>query len=373
MPDRNAAAHRVLGVAKALRDGGHEVVFCGISKNPDCSRVLADTLADCHGFESYAIPYPRGTRQWISYITSNPFMDWVNAHRPDMIIAYNYPAVALGRLLSACRSRGILLIGDVTEWYAPEGGWLHKAVKWADTEYRMRRLHSRLDGIIAISGYLARYYRDCNTVTIPPTVDLSDAKWCPEAETEPDATLRFVYAGTPWGGGAKDMLNRAVRLVGGLKRDKHLKILGITRRQYLDQGNPEPPGFVEFMGRVPHAEALRHVRNADFQIFIREINRVTTAGFPTKFVESMACGTPVVTNRSSDLDRYLLEGVNGYWADEKDVTGLLETLDTLTADRRRVMKAACREMDAFDYRKYIAPLLEMIDRALKSSKIIYES
>ena len=32
LPDKNAAAHRVLGIAKALREGGNEVYFTGISK-----------------------------------------------------------------------------------------------------------------------------------------------------------------------------------------------------------------------------------------------------------------------------------------------------------------------------------------------------
>jgi glycosyltransferase involved in cell wall biosynthesis len=37
------------------------------------------------------------------------------------------------------------------------------------------------------------------------------------------------------------------------------------------------------------------------------------AGFPTKFVEAITCGIPVVTNNTSDLQFYLKEGVNGYF------------------------------------------------------------
>lgn len=37
------------------------------------------------------------------------------------------------------------------------------------------------------------------------------------------------------------------------------------------------------------------------------------AGFPTKFVESITAGTPVLTNQTSDLADYLVEGEIGFW------------------------------------------------------------
>ncbi len=36
------------------------------------------------------------------------------------------------------------------------------------------------------------------------------------------------------------------------------------------------------------------------------------AGFPTKFVESLGAGCPVITNYTSDLDLYLKNGFNGF-------------------------------------------------------------
>ena len=39
------------------------------------------------------------------------------------------------------------------------------------------------------------------------------------------------------------------------------------------------------------------------------------AGFPTKVVESMSLGVPVITTNTSDLAKYVIDGVNGYIVD----------------------------------------------------------
>jgi glycosyltransferase involved in cell wall biosynthesis len=73
--------------------------------------------------------------------------------------------------------------------------------------------------------------------------------------------------------------------------------------------------FAKILGCKPNTEALKIVKRSDFSIFLRDNNLVCTAGFPTKFSESIACGTPVLTNLSSDLGKYLIEGKNGYIMD----------------------------------------------------------
>ena len=47
-------------------------------------------------------------------------------------------------------------------------------------------------------------------------------------------------------------------------------------------------------------------------MFLRDDNRVTKAGFPTKFVESISAGVPVITNKTSDLEYHLKNGENGF-------------------------------------------------------------
>jgi glycosyltransferase involved in cell wall biosynthesis len=60
-----------------------------------------------------------------------------------------------------------------------------------------------------------------------------------------------------------------------------------------------------FHGRLHHEEALKILQGSDYCIFYRENTRLNRAGFPTKFVESISCGVPVITTRTSDLAQYI--------------------------------------------------------------------
>ena len=102
-------------------------------------------------------------------------------------------------------------------------------------------------------------------------------------------------------------------------RNLSLDIAGITRENY-EKYFPVHHEILEkligedrlrFHGRLEHKAALELLKTADFSIFYREDNRMTRAGFPTKFVESISCGVPVITTETSDLKKYLRDGRNG--------------------------------------------------------------
>ena len=100
--------------------------------------------------------------------------------------------------------------------------------------------------------------------------------------------------------------------------DVVLNIYGVTKSEYL-QYFPEHEDRLDlvgdkirFMGMVSRSDVVFAIQNADFTVFIREVNRVTEAGFPTKFSESIAYGTPVLTNAMSNIHDYLIEGKTGF-------------------------------------------------------------
>ena len=84
---------------------------------------------------------------------------------------------------------------------------------------------------------------------------------------------------------------------------------------------------------------------------------VTTAGFPTKFSESLACGTPVLTNDSSDIVKYLKEGYNGFLIDTSSFEATCTTLyNALSVDKEKIlkMKMNCLENKSFDYHSFVS-------------------
>jgi len=95
---------------------------------------------------------------------------------------------------------------------------------------------------------------------------------------------------------------------------------------------------------MSHKVTIDYIKQANFSIIIRDTNRVTLAGFPTKFVESIACGTPVITNENSDIGDYIKN--NGVIVNESN---LYEELLRIFENEYNYNI----EKDLFDYRKYI--------------------
>lgn len=118
LPDKNAAAQRVMTNAKLLREIGHEVLFIGISKVMENASTLVD------GFVSHTIPYPTNTKQWIHQIFTFIDAKVIIDAKPDYVILYNFPAIASLRILKACHKNGIKVVHDLTEWESKKDGLL---------------------------------------------------------------------------------------------------------------------------------------------------------------------------------------------------------------------------------------------------------
>lgn len=350
LPDKNAAAQRVMANAKLLREMGFEVSFIGISK------AIEQAPASVEGFVSSPIAYPTNTRQWIHQICTFIDPKVILNKKPDYVILYNFPAIASLKILRACHKygNGIKVIHDLTEWESSRGWSPANIMRKIDINLRMRYCTKKMDGIIAISRYLYDYYkRYTNTIQVPPTVDLSAEKWNRNRELSVGDTIKLVYAGNA-GFGVKDRLDLIIKSV--VKFPKmQLDVIGMTKLQYVTgYGNlPIECNNIFFHGRIPHTDAVKAVQNADFQFLIRDSNLKNNAGFPTKFVESLACCTPVIATLTSNIGDYLKDGVNGYIIDDKSsLDDVLYRISLLTKDDIIKLKVNCKNCDLFDFRKY---------------------
>jgi len=372
LPDKNAAAQRVFANAKLLRDAGCQVTFVGVDKTLRKGISFEETQFIYEGFTCYSVRYPSSSTEWFRYISSVSYLKHIETTAfPDMIIAYNYPAPALYKLKRWCKKHNVKLVSDCTEWYAPRGKGLYRMAKWLDTYVRMKFLHPRLDGMIAVSQYLYQYYnkRMDHVYMLPPLVDKEQEKWSFNSrEIRNNNVRQLIYAGSPEGG--KDRIDIMIKALSAIRKhcslDIRLLVIGISREQYVtmyDATFPMEDSFVEFKGRIPHEEAIRYVHDADFQIFIRENNLTNRAGFPSKFVESMSCGTPVITNRMNNLDAYLKNGVNGFFVDYDNIESLTNTLSApLNISRKEIeqLRSNCEKLYFFNYRVYVDSLGEFL-------------
>ena len=348
LPDKNAAAHRVLNNAKILRELGYNVVFCGVDREISASAQSAEIIS---GFESYPVPYPKSRKQWLKQMLNIGQYSYLINKFSDIriVICYNLHAAPLAKLIRLCRRNNIKIVADCTEWYENKFSFNPvKLIKCIDTFLCMHVFQKKCDGMIAISNYLAEYYKKSvkSIMVLPPLVDLSDEKFAFQTPKTENDIPTFVYSGSP--SASKESLGDVVKCFDNITDlDYRLIIVGVTAEQFSAMYGFSPKSNkIEFRGRVPHKEALNAVRQSDYAIIIRPRTRVTMAGFPTKFAEAISVGTAVIANDTSDLSLYLKDGKNGYLADEKNLERSLR--DVLTAPiSRNVSK------EQFNYKNYI--------------------
>lgn len=351
LPDKNAAAQRVISIAKALRELGFCTQFYGITQSNDKEGVV-------DGLQYEAYPHPKGTIAWFKYALGLGIIHYIKKKAPDYVFLYNYPAVAQERVISFCRRHGIMTVGDITEWYRSTS-----FPKRIDTWYRMRFSNRHLDGIIAISRYLAEYYKGQRIVQLPPLVDKQEVKWQIKPIPRHDDRIHLVYIGT---GSIKDRLDKIINGICKAGSERYqLDVIGINADQFstiYKQSLDLSSMNAVFHGRLPHQEALNYLVNADFQVFFRDFIRVNNAGFPTKFVESMSAGIPVITNRISNIDDYVKNGVNSFMIEhpeDEEICEVLRIVSVLSREEIESIKNNCLR-EEFDYRKYCGVIKEFM-------------
>jgi glycosyltransferase involved in cell wall biosynthesis len=366
LPDKNAAAQRVMANGKLFNKVGYDVSYIDVDTDGGESEKFLENTFEGFRYLVKSQKYPQTKNEWFSYITNIKFI--INAVennlslKPDIIVVYNYPAITLLKLTKYCKKNNIKIIADITEWYFPEGNIFFKAIKGLDSYFRMHYLHKKLDGVIVISKYLEDFYKEINLIRLPPLVDKKSLKWdC--LNTTDSNFCKLIYVGS-LSHGKKDRLDF---IISSLKRIKDrvglfkFIIIGVTKTDYVKffgaQSLPENiDEYVAFLGEKPHKEVIKHIKNSDYSIFLRSNNLLNTAGFPTKFVESLACGTPVLTNDSSDISEYLLKREIGYFlsiSNSKELDLSLSKALSKSKDHILEMKKKSSEYNKFHYENYI--------------------
>lgn len=373
LPNYDAAAARVLNVAKALRECGHQVTFIswgGRYRKEDLANegfyyvdgfryIITSELNTNGSFVSKL--YNRFTR---GRKTKRLLNNW--GEIIDAIITYNGSLTLW--LLKFCRVRNIKLINDITEWYSYAE---LRPSEWIPYACNMFCIQKRVKNKIVISSYLNRFYNNNHNVVVPATCDSSESKWHKILIVSNDFIREFdgitlVYAGNP---ARKDLVHFVVNAVHRLAEEGEsirFFIIGTTRENYISHYASELHTKqlnqnIIFIGRVPQELIPSFYRCSDFMVLLRAQTRKSNAGFPTKFSESFTSGTPVIANLTSDLDRYLEDGKTGFVVGEPSENAIYQTLreKVLPLSRMDIATLKHNVIDVakqLDYRAYIAQL-----------------
>jgi hypothetical protein len=385
LPDKNAAAHRVLTNAKLLKEIGFSVVLIGISKG----QTEAVRRESCRGFPAFHLRYPTSEFEWLKrYFGVADYLSVLqNASQDNLraIIFYNEKSFLQYALRRWAKARNIKVISDVTEWYAYEGWSIGSLFKKSDVTARMHLLNGRSDGLITTSSFITNYYARRGMpreriVELPTLFDCATAANTPGRAAEQQRNgLKLTYCGSPFNISKrraprpeylKERLDKTIDVflrIRAARPGTTLSVFGVTIEQFLQyypgyrSVTAECGSALMFHGAVPNRTALDHVASSDFTIFFRDKNRVTLSGFPTKFAESITHGTPVITNLLPSIENYVVPERNCFLIDPHDPTNVESTVRRLAAlDQEEILslKRLCIDSKLFDFRAYREPMCQ---------------
>lgn len=381
LPNFDAAAPRVLNNAKVFRALGHDVKFiswggqyreedlCSDGKYRVCGfeyQISGDLPVAATMTERILTKMFRGKRS-IEILKKLP--------KPDLIIIYNAVNSFSKWMIRYCQDNGIKLANDINEWY--DNSELH-LTDIISNYVNMTHTQRKVKNKIVISSFLNDYYVESNNVIVPPLCDPEEAKWFAAVEDErvrPFDGITLIYAGNP---AKKDCVHTVINAVNALANEgKAIRflILGITREAYMKQHAQSLQDTflhenVMFLGRVSQDLVPAYYKKADFMVLLREPNRKSMAGFPTKFAESMTAGVPVICNATSDLAQYVIEGKTGFMVKGYSYEDILDCLRThvlaLSKDMVSYMRnetkahSSCFSCNSILYKKEISNFIDSL-------------
>ncbi|MFA6832305.1 MAG: glycosyltransferase [Bacteroidaceae bacterium] len=365
-PDKDASALRILSNCKAIREIGYNVVVISPTMASD---KIAVGKENYQGFDVYYYAYPQSIKQWFKELyTIEPFTKVIDKlDSVHGIICYNHHAVSLISLIRYYHRRNVKVYADTTEWHTTDHlPFIKRIIKDCNTRLRILYAQKKTDGIIVISKFFADLYKNQkNVIIVPPLIDTDEKKWIRNCYKSPVRT--FSYTGRI--GIGKDQLNYCIEAFHSIcsQYEFRLNIIGCTKDEYLKQF-PEDAIMIDdlgdkifFKGYCSHLDALDVTKHSDFSFLIREHNRKTDSGFPTKLGESIACGTPVLATDFSNVKDYVEKYGIGIMIDKDKIEEAIVKIINMSDKELLELKKSCQSCKAFDYRNYTNTFMNFLN------------
>ena len=371
-PDIDAGALRIHMFGKMLLEAGYEVHV--ISMGPS-TRFQEIVEPDGIVHTSYRGTSEKKILKALYYLSfPNRLQDHLRQNDYNVIIHTQVDERSLYAIQAYGRKKSIPVLYDSVEWFSETQ--FSKGVKsraYIKNNNYNTKLIKEPSSVIAISKYLEDHFKSngIKTIRIPVVIDTNKTIVKKEYSSK---HITLIYAGSP---GKKDYLRNIIYAIDLLESDEKDKlrfvILGCTSEDLINLCGVKPDilervkNVLEVKGRVPRNQVLSEYSKADFSVLIRPTDqRYAKAGFPTKFVESMTCNTPVICNLTSDLAVYAEDGLNSIVIqdiDPKSIVKALKRIIRLTKDQIKAMgdKARITAELCFDYRMYSRILLDFIE------------
>ena len=383
-PTGSAGASRMRHIALGLSELGHEVFAISLVPGQVVPAGVWQRLAGGVSYCSSAGPERRFARhrlirrvswRWADLArTADHTTKLIGELMPvDVMIGYSKMFFPFGRVVATSRRMGVVVAQAVDEWQDP-GGYPHGRLNplyWNDVLANKLQL-PKSDGIIAISGYLARHFAAAGvpTVTIPAIIDCSDNSWG-NAEPTGNAVFQLTYLGPMSQRDGPLLMLEAVRRVLLAGHAIHFNVAGSSspgglsaQAQDRAQADPVLRDRVSFLGRISDQGVRDLLVGSDALLFTRLSGQPGQAAFPTRLPEYLMTSRPVISSRISDIPLYLEDRRDAILIQPDSDQSLAEGIIRLLAmpDRGTAIglngRQRCRE--CFDYRSRCVQIADFL-------------
>lgn len=265
----------------------------------------------------------------------------------------------------------IVLLHDCVEWYSPEQ---FKRGKWSIEYIKKNLINSKIIDknikVIAITNYLYKYFNNkkISSTVIPVILDIQENK---NYKKMIEGKKIYIYAGSP---GKKDNLDIMLKGFALLPEEKIneiiIRLYGVTeedvKKIITENEYDKLCSALKCFGRVKREIIMKSYKEVTFSILMRNPKlKYAQAGFPTKVVESMMNYTPVITNITSDLDKYLENKKNSVivqdFSKESFCNAILESTEMTTEQLKEMQSLAHNTAkEKFSYENYKDKLQDLL-------------
>lgn len=379
-PDKNAAGTLVLGNASLLRELNYEVMLIGNEKNYSHSSFF-DSKSEAYGFEYFTVPHSKnlnGLKKFPKYIKSILKELEDNKTKIEAIIFYSTPnfSMLMYFICKWAKKNNIKLIANIADISAITHGKLHERfLKKIDFKIKHYIYEKKIKNLITVTDYISkRFDPDSvkNKVKIPPLVIKQKNNECKSSSSSIGFKKSFVYAGVPFPtdgrkvstSSYKDRLDIIIELFSLVKTESDnflFNIYGISKTEYLNV-IPHHKEILEklndnifFYGIQKKSVVEEKIMNSDFTINFRDVNEMTSAGFSTKFVESLSLGVPAIMTNTSEIDTYLKENINGFLLKHNNLVEnkkKLISIIEMSSEQLQILKDNCLNDNPFYFKNF---------------------
>lgn len=377
-PLGSPGALRNYSLIRAMQMCGHEVtVVCDEKKGFDLS-PYGSTIEVYNNIKIYSLKCNYGrVKRKLAWITPGFLTEILNKEKPDIVFSSSLREKEMN-ILRICKRASIPVILESCENYHPST-FKYGRYNWNYIVHRFcwKWVYPKVNGVIAISRYLEKHYRQYtdNVIRVPTILDVEAVPY--SIKIPHPEKIRLLFAGSM--ARTKDSILPFVEAIDRMGDDGQafeIHVCGETAEAVelhlgseLFERNQQS---IVCYGRLPQEKINEMYQNCDFGIFFRPHIWSSEAGFSTKLGEGMSAGAPFIINDTGDISLYIHSGENGFVIKDESTDGVIRILRNvlhMTLQQREDMRRKAREsaeiyFNAKNYASAINGLIERIYRGV---------